>query len=153
MKLKKMNSTMFASMFILVVCFTANNSYAQTKADSPMMKDGCMMKDGKMMCMKEGKTMPMHKVVTMKNGTKCKANGKCKMKDGTKMKMKEGECMNMSGTMSNCRMMMKDSNTGSEMTNPKQDMAAPYTCPMHPEVMSDKPGKCPKCGMDLVKKK
>jgi hypothetical protein len=28
-----------------------------------------------------------------------------------------------------------------------------YTCPMHPEVKSDKPGKCPKCGMDLVVKK
>ncbi len=28
-----------------------------------------------------------------------------------------------------------------------------YTCPMHPEIKSDKPGKCPKCGgMDLVKK-
>lgn len=24
-----------------------------------------------------------------------------------------------------------------------------YTCSMHPEVKSDKPGKCPKCGMDL----
>jgi hypothetical protein len=28
-----------------------------------------------------------------------------------------------------------------------------YTCTMHPEVMSDKPGDCPKCGMTLVKKK
>ena len=27
-----------------------------------------------------------------------------------------------------------------------------YTCPMHPEVTSDKPGKCPKCGMSLVQK-
>jgi len=28
-----------------------------------------------------------------------------------------------------------------------------YTCPMHPEVIKDKPGKCPKCGMKLVEKK
>lgn len=28
-----------------------------------------------------------------------------------------------------------------------------YTCPMHPEIKQDKPGKCPKCGgMELVKK-
>lgn len=27
-----------------------------------------------------------------------------------------------------------------------------YTCPMHPEVQKDKPGECPICGMDLVKK-
>src|SRR5438128_12162158 len=24
-----------------------------------------------------------------------------------------------------------------------------YTCPMHPEVRSDRPGSCPKCGMVL----
>ena len=27
---------------------------------------------------------------------------------------------------------------------------AQYTCPMHPEVVSDQPGDCPKCGMHLV---
>lgn len=27
-----------------------------------------------------------------------------------------------------------------------------YTCPMDPEVQSDKPGKCPKCKMNLEKK-
>jgi len=28
-----------------------------------------------------------------------------------------------------------------------------YTCPMHPDIIKDKPGKCPKCGMTLVAKK
>ncbi|MDO6429969.1 efflux RND transporter periplasmic adaptor subunit [Flavitalea sp. BT771] len=27
-----------------------------------------------------------------------------------------------------------------------------YTCPMHPQVIAHQPGKCPICGMDLVKK-
>ncbi len=27
-----------------------------------------------------------------------------------------------------------------------------YTCPMHPEIKSDKPGNCPKCGMALEPK-
>ncbi len=27
-----------------------------------------------------------------------------------------------------------------------------YTCSMHPEVISDKPGNCSKCGMELEKK-
>jgi len=31
--------------------------------------------------------------------------------------------------------------------------AVKYTCPMHPEVITNKPGKCPKCGMTLVVKK
>ena len=25
-----------------------------------------------------------------------------------------------------------------------------YTCPMHPEILQDKPGMCPECGMSLV---
>jgi len=36
-------------------------------------------------------------------------------------------------------------------TMPSSPQAAVWTCPMHPEVRSDQPGTCPKCGMDLVK--
>jgi hypothetical protein len=35
---------------------------------------------------------------------------------------------------------------------PSSQPTTVYTCPMHPEVISDKPGKCPKCGMTLVPK-
>jgi YHS domain-containing protein len=31
----------------------------------------------------------------------------------------------------------------------KEEVKTVYTCPMHPDVKSDKPGKCPKCNMEL----
>ncbi|MBI5021755.1 MAG: hypothetical protein HZB59_09975 [Ignavibacteriales bacterium] len=37
-------------------------------------------------------------------------------------------------------------------TQSKEQTKEVYTCPMHPEVTSDKAGKCPKCGMALKKK-
>jgi hypothetical protein len=33
----------------------------------------------------------------------------------------------------------------------RENSTQKYTCPMHPEVRSETPGKCPKCGMELVK--
>lgn len=41
----------------------------------------------------------------------------------------------------------------STVSNTDLNGAVEYTCPMHPEVKSDKPGKCPKCGMSLVETK
>lgn len=35
----------------------------------------------------------------------------------------------------------------------QQVQPATYTCVMHPEIHTTKPGKCPKCGMDLIKEK
>jgi hypothetical protein len=37
-----------------------------------------------------------------------------------------------------------------EQGNGHEHAAVKYTCPMHPGVMVDHPGKCPKCGMTLV---
>lgn len=39
-----------------------------------------------------------------------------------------------------------------DSTSVEQTAHLMYTCTMHPEVMKDEPGKCPKCGMELVKK-
>lgn len=49
------------------------------------------------------------------------------------------------------------SNTVNAQTTTKksateQQVAKKYICTMHPEVVMDKPGKCPKCGMNLVEK-
>ena len=37
-----------------------------------------------------------------------------------------------------------------DSSNAKPAARQLYTCPMHPDVISDKPGQCPKCGMTLV---
>jgi len=60
--------------------------------------------------------------------------------------------MDMNGKMDNCAKMHKDMKTSSHKKTHKNHMAMTYSCPMHSEVMSDKAGKCPKCGMDLVEK-
>lgn len=43
--------------------------------------------------------------------------------------------------------------SGLESQRPAEPSVEPapatYTCPMHPEVKSNAPGKCPKCGMKL----
>jgi len=38
---------------------------------------------------------------------------------------------------------------GMQEEEPRSAPAGAYTCPMHPEVRSDRPGACPKCGMAL----
>lgn len=42
--------------------------------------------------------------------------------------------------------------TGATQGQPTRSAEVAYTCPMHPEVIRSSPGKCPTCGMDLVRK-
>ena len=41
----------------------------------------------------------------------------------------------------------------SKMGMNHDQMAKTYVCPMHADVSSEKPGKCPKCSMTMVEKK
>ncbi len=59
-------------------------------------------------------------------------------------KTKNDQGYQNSGSLSNQKTATKNQNTEATKT---------YTCSMHPEVISDKPGKCPKCGMGLIEKK
>ena len=40
----------------------------------------------------------------------------------------------------------------SHRSTEKHHKKGKYTCTMHPDVSADKPGLCPKCGMDLVER-
>jgi Cu(I)/Ag(I) efflux system membrane fusion protein/cobalt-zinc-cadmium efflux system membrane fusion protein len=39
-----------------------------------------------------------------------------------------------------------------EVPSTQEDVKGDFTCPMHQEVQSNKPGSCPKCGMNLVRR-
>jgi hypothetical protein len=41
---------------------------------------------------------------------------------------------------------------GHEGHGPATGLSA-YACPMHPDVVSSEPGKCPRCGMNLTERK
>ena len=119
MKHKKMISTIFASVLVMVLC-TANNSFAQTTTANSKMKNCCMMKDGKMMQMKDGKMMSMDKDMTLKNGTKCMPNGECIKPTGEKIAIKEGECMDMDGKITTCGVVVKNDKNKMQNKNEKK---------------------------------
>jgi hypothetical protein len=80
----------------------------------------------------------------------------------TKKEMNHGSansgcCMNknekMEKTGSACGMQTEKETTKMTGTkNGKKEGIKTYTCSMHPEVIADKPGNCPKCGMTLIEK-
>jgi hypothetical protein len=61
-------------------------------------------------------------------------------------------------TLASCRQETQRSDDHKNHSNPsgatttEPSKSAVYTCPMHPEVIANAPGKCPQCDMDLVLK-
>ena len=51
--------------------------------------------------------------------------------------------------MNHSKMKMTDKSKEMEIKHELMEIDTMYTCPMHADVKSDKPGACPKCGMDL----
>lgn len=79
-------------------------------------------------------TCPMHPEVQSSTPGNCP---KCEMKLVTESELKKEKAAQAGSTSSD------QTTAGSEQTGD-------YTCPMHPNVRSNVPGKCPKCEMALI---
>ena len=81
------------------------NKDLQNNQDSSMNRetmdnsspDGVLMKDGKMMLVRNGKTTMMDRDMVMSDGTKIMSNGTIIKNDGSKRMMKEGEYISLFG--------------------------------------------------------
>lgn len=74
------------------------------KMHHKMKEDHVMMKDGKLVQMKDGKTMDFVADMTLPNGTVIMKDGNVKKKDGTTVMLKNGDCVMMDGTIKNMDM-------------------------------------------------
>lgn len=78
---------------------------------------------------------------------KNKDNAKIEKKNNSK-KAKKADKANVSRPVLNkseAEILIQSKSHSKPQSQPQK-----YTCPMHPEIISDKSGKCPKCGMDLI---
>jgi len=83
----------------LAIALLSAYSFAQQatpKKESAKTMECCAMKNGKMVCMKNGKATPMDHEMTM-NGMTVMPDGTCKMKNGKTMKLKNGQCCDKDG--------------------------------------------------------
>lgn len=60
-----------------------------------MMGDQITMKDGRVLVMRNGETVPMEEDVTMADGTRVMRNGQVLMANGTARMMREGETLTL----------------------------------------------------------
>ncbi|WP_426489889.1 DUF6799 domain-containing protein [Hymenobacter sp. 102] len=77
------------------------------KAAAPVgvtMKDGFLMKDGKVMVTRDAHTEPLTTETSVVNGTKINASGLVTMPNGTTTTLKEGDYMSLTGRLTTMAM-------------------------------------------------
>lgn len=89
------------------------------------LADGVMMKNGKLMMVKNGKKTLIDHEMSMWNGTRVLSNGTILKKDGSRIMMKEGQYMDMAGNLINPKIkkvIIKKTTVKETNTNKKKDM-------------------------------
>ena len=114
-----------ALLSLLLLAETSGAARAQTtapkaaRASQPTgqsTKGHCLMKDGNMLLVENGKMAPMTATLTMGDGSLCMPDGTCQRKDGTTVMLKEGQSMLMNGTITR----HPNENPGPQMRHPKK---------------------------------
>jgi len=96
------------AMLVAVFAVALVNAQNADQAHKSMKKDCIMMKDGKVVQMKDGNTTDVTGDVTLTNGTVVSADGTVKTKDGKTSKLKDGDCVWMNGKMTHMAMKKKE---------------------------------------------
>ena len=91
----------FIACCIGMIIYTQGYAQAEKKEAK---KDCIMMKDGKLLQTKDGKTAELTEDVTLPNGTVVMKDGNVKMKDGTTKMLKDGDQIWMDGKMTHMSM-------------------------------------------------
>lgn len=93
-------------LVIILSIFFGLSLQAQTKMTekedtklSPTKTDGFLMKDGKVMHMKDGKSEPIEEDMKLKNDAMIMKDGTVKTKDGEIIKLNDGDWVMMDGTI------------------------------------------------------
>ena len=125
-------------------------AYMDSEGSLVNVKTGEKMGKGE----KNGNFVPIYKGTADKKGMTVSApmNGTCMVMDASgKVVAEVHENYKQFGACA-VHCLHNDMNHSKIMDKSKESKNAIYVCPMHPEIVSDKPGKCSKCGMDMVKK-
>ena len=103
--MKKVLVSLFAITLTLGVFAQDSTNATNKMAPKPNMQkhEGVIMKDGKLLMMKNGQTTQLTTDLTLDNGTVVMANGTVKTKDGTTKTLKEGDYVAMDGTTGNVK--------------------------------------------------
>src|SRR3954465_8351341 len=81
------------------VTIIAGLSFFPLHAENLAMFNGAIMRDGKMLVMKDGDTTPMEKDIVMSNGATVTTDGKVKVKGAKTVTLKEGQIVQTDGTI------------------------------------------------------
>ena len=100
--------------------------------------------------MQQGDMQAMqHEGMKMEQPGQMKPSGEMNMQPGAAELQKKGVADEMKKTADE---MKKTSDAMKQKSDEMKPNATIYTCVMHPQIRQDKPGKCPICGMTLIKK-